>query len=54
MFTKLALRNVRRQIGNYLIYFITVSLTVALLFAVNNIIFGDEIAKFAQIGRAHV
>ncbi len=48
MFTKLALRNVRRQIGNYLIYFITVSLTVALLFAVNNIIFGDEIAKFAQ------
>lgn len=48
MFTKLALRNVRRQIGNYLIYFITVSLTVALLFAVNNIIFGDEITKFAQ------
>lgn len=39
MRTKLAIRNVRRQIGNYLIYFITVSLTVSLMFAVNNMIF---------------
>lgn len=48
MFSKLALRNVRRQIGNYLIYFITVSLTVSFMFAVNNIIFGAEIARYTE------
>ncbi len=49
MLSKLALRNVRRQIGNYFIYFMTVSMTVALLFAVNNIIFDEEIGRFAEI-----
>ena len=39
MLAKLAARNVKRQVGNYLIYFITVSLTVALMFAVNNVIY---------------
>lgn len=39
MLAKLAVRNVKRQVGNYLIYFITVSLTVALMFAVNNVIY---------------
>lgn len=48
MFFKLAFRNVRRQIGSYLIYFMTVSLTVALLFAVNNIIFDDKIANYSD------
>ena len=38
MFAKLALRNVRRQIRNYLIYFVTVSLSIALLFAVSNVL----------------
>ena len=37
MFVKLALRNVRRQIRSYLIYFITVALSIALMFAVNNL-----------------
>lgn len=37
MFAKLALRNVRRQIQNYLIYFVTVAMSVALMFAVNNL-----------------
>lgn len=41
MFAKLAFRNVKRQVGNYLIYFITVSLTVALMFAVNSAIFSE-------------
>lgn len=41
MFFKLAMRNVRRQIGSYLIYFITVSLTIALVFSVNNMIYSD-------------
>lgn len=49
MFSRLALRNVKRQIGNYLIYFMTVSLTVALLFAVNNIIFSEQIANYAEM-----
>lgn len=43
MLFKLAARNVRRQIGSYLIYFITVSLTIALIFAVNNMIYSDVI-----------
>lgn len=48
MLFKLAVRNVRRQIGNYLIYFITVSMTVSLLFAVNNIIFSRELSAFSE------
>ena len=48
MFAKLALRNVKRQIGNYLIYFITVSLTVALMFAVNNVIFSSQLQERAE------
>ena len=41
MYVKLAFRNVKRQISNYLIYFITVCLTVALMFAVDNVIFSE-------------
>lgn len=48
MFAKLAFRNVKRQIGNYLIYFITVSLTVALMFAVNSAIFSKELLERAR------
>ncbi len=43
MLAKLAARNVRRQIGNYVIYFITVSLTVGLMFAVNGAIFEEQL-----------
>jgi putative ABC transport system permease protein len=48
MFAKLASRNVKRQIGNYLIYFITVALTVALMFAVNNVIFNEQLQSYAE------
>ncbi|MBD8037049.1 ABC transporter permease [Solibacillus sp. A46] len=48
MYRKLALRNVRRQIGNYLIYFITVALTISLIFAMNNLIFNDQLQTQAQ------
>ncbi len=51
MLTKLAIRNVKRQIGNYLIYFFTVSLTVALMFAVNNVIFSEALLQKAEIFR---
>ena len=47
MLSKIAFRNVRRQIGNYLIYFITVTLTVALMFAINNVIFSEQLKRFA-------
>lgn len=50
MFTRLALRNVRRQIRNYLIYFITVSITVALMFAVNNVIFSQQLLEYMAAG----
>lgn len=49
MFAKLAFRNVRRQIGNYLIYFVTVSLSIALLFAVNNLSYSDRIQALAEM-----
>ena len=48
MLSKLAVRNVRRQIGNYVIYFITVSLTVALMFAVNSAIFEEHLVARAD------
>lgn len=38
MIFKLAFRNVKRQIWNYFIYFITVSITVALMFSLNTLI----------------
>ncbi|MDE6902966.1 MAG: FtsX-like permease family protein [Lachnospiraceae bacterium] len=43
MFFKLALRNVKRQFTNYLIYFMTVAFTVALLFAVNNVLYSNAL-----------
>ena len=46
MLSKLALRNVKRQVGNYLIYFMTVSFTVAMLFAISNVIFSENLAEF--------
>ena len=49
MFAKLALRNVRRQISNYLIYFVTVSLSIALMFAVNNLSYSDRVRQLAEI-----
>lgn len=49
MFVKLAFRNVRRQIRSYLIYFTTVSLSIALLFAVNNLSYSDRIQSFSEM-----
>lgn len=51
MFAKLALRNVRRQVGNYLIYFITVTLTVSLMFAIHNVIYSEQLLTFSTIFR---
>ncbi|MFQ9933033.1 MAG: hypothetical protein ACLRVQ_01180 [Lachnospiraceae bacterium] len=48
MFIRLAVRNVKRQIGSYLIYFITVTMTVAMMFAINNIIYSKELLEYAR------
>lgn len=48
MLRKLAIRNVRRQMSNYLIYFLTVALVTALLFAMNNLIYSDNLAHFVE------
>lgn len=48
MLAKLAFRNVKRQIGNYLIYFITVALSAALLFAVNTLTASEPFERFAR------
>lgn len=48
MYRKLSFRNVRRQIGNYLIYFMTVALTISLIFAMNNLIFNEQLQTQAQ------
>lgn len=48
MFVKLAFRNVRRQIRNYLIYFVTVALSIAMMFAVNNLCYSPQIRSLAD------
>ena len=48
MFGKLAFRNVCRQIRSYLIYFVTVALSIALMFAVNNLSYSDLFRQLAQ------
>lgn len=48
MFAKLAFRNVRRQMSGYIVYFVTVAVTVALMFAVNNVIFSDDVLRYAD------
>ena len=49
MFANLALRNVKRQIRSYLIYFVTVALCVALMFAVNNLSYSDRVQQLKEI-----
>ena len=49
MFVKLAVRNVRRQIQSYLIYFVTVALSIALLFAVNNLSYSDRMQALSEM-----
>lgn len=49
MFAKLAFRNVHRQIRSYLIYFITVALSIALMFSVNNLSYSDRVQGLAEI-----
>ena len=49
--SKLSLRNARRQTGDYLVYFVTVTITAALLYACNGLIFSSEVQKLSSILR---
>lgn len=50
MLCKLAFRNVKRQIGNELIYFMTVAITVAFMFAIDQVLFNQTLYDYA-VGR---
>lgn len=54
MLAKLALRNVRRQTSSYIIYFITVVFTVAMMFAANNILFNKELISLTVMPEQNV
>ncbi len=45
--SKLSLRNARRQAGDYLVYFVTVVMVAALMYAFNGLIFSDEIKELS-------
>ncbi len=49
MFGKLAFRNVRRSARDYLVYVLTVTFIVALMFAFNSIIFSRDIQKMYEL-----
>ena len=46
--SKLSLRNAKRQARDYLVYFVTVVLAAALLYAFNALVFSREISTLAQ------
>ncbi len=45
MYAKLALRNVRRQFGSYMIYFFTIMITIAMMFSVLNMVYVSDLIK---------
>ena len=45
--SKLSLRNAKRQAADYLIYFITVILAAALLYAFNGLVFSREVKELS-------
>lgn len=49
MFGKLAFRNVRRSARDYLVYVLTMTFIVALMFAFNSIIFSRDIQKMMNL-----
>lgn len=48
MLAKLALRNVRRSAKDYLVYFFTMTVVVALMFAFNSLIFSSDVNDMFQ------
>ena len=48
-YSKLSLRNARRQAGDYLIYFVTVVMVCAMLYAFNSLVFSEEIHQLSGL-----
>lgn len=48
MVFKIAKRNVRRQIGSYALYFLTIAFTVSMLFAVENMLYSDKLSAITS------
>lgn len=48
MLVKLALRNVRRSAKDYLVYFVTMTVVVGLMFAFNSLLFSEDIQELFQ------
>lgn len=48
MYKTLAFRNMKRQLRNYLIYFVTIAMTISLIFAMNNMIYNKDLQARAD------
>ncbi|MCA5959692.1 ABC transporter permease [Blautia sp. RD014234] len=51
MYAKLAIRNVKRSMGDYAIYVLTLVLSITLIFAYNSLLFSDAINSFSKLMR---
>lgn len=49
MLGKLVLRNAKRQMGDYVLYFITVSCAVACMYAYNALIFSEQVRRLPRL-----
>ncbi|MDE7327697.1 MAG: ABC transporter permease, partial [Lachnospiraceae bacterium] len=47
--SKLSLRNAKRQAADYLVYFITIIMAAALLYAFNGLIFSKEVRELSSL-----
>ena len=54
MLNKLALRNVKRSMRDYLVYLITMIAVAAMMFAFNSLIFSKDILRIAMNARLHI
>lgn len=49
MYSKLSLRNAKRQAGDYLVYFVTIVMVCAMLYAFNCLVFAEEIHALSSM-----
>ena len=52
MLGKLSIRNAKRQAKDYIIYFITVAISVALMFSFNSIAVSEDIVELSSMMKA--
>lgn len=48
VYKTLAFRNMKRQLRNYLIYFVTIAMTISIVFAMNNMIYNKDLQERAE------